>query len=100
MQRLDRLRERLAFPFLISSAYRCADRNEIVSTTGRDGPHTTGRAVDIFVMGESAYLVNKFAPHFGFTGIGMKQHGKDRFYHLDDLEATETRPRPWIWSYT
>ena len=40
---LDDLRERCGFPFRVTSGYRCPAHNQQVSTTGPDGPHTTGR---------------------------------------------------------
>lgn len=35
----------------------------------------------------------------GFTGIGIKQHGDNRFIHLDDLREPDHAPRPTIWTY-
>jgi hypothetical protein len=35
----------------------------------------------------------------GFSGIGVSQKGDSRFIHLDDLEDSNERPRPWVWSY-
>jgi hypothetical protein len=35
MQKLIALREHLAFPFIVSSAYRCPSHNEKVGATGR-----------------------------------------------------------------
>ena len=34
-----------------------------------------------------------------FTGIGVNQKGDSRFIHIDDIESTQKRPRPWVWSY-
>ena len=45
---LQKAREALG-PLTITSAYRCADHNSKVSSTGLSGPHTTGYAVDIHV---------------------------------------------------
>ena len=42
-------------PLQITSAYRCPDHNDKVSSTGPSGPHTTGYAVDIHVS-NSHYL--------------------------------------------
>lgn len=101
MDKLQRLRTALGFPFPVTSGYRAPEYNAKVSTTGLDGPHTTGRAVDLRLQGEEALRVIARAGAFGFTGIGVKQHGAlaGRFVHLDDLWATSRRPRPWIWSY-
>jgi zinc D-Ala-D-Ala carboxypeptidase len=97
MQKLIALREYLNFPLPVTSAYRCAKHNQVVSSTGVNGPHTTGRAVDIAISGEKAFVLMTAAKQFGFTGIGMKQHGPhgSRYVHLDDL----TIARPMVWTY-
>lgn len=97
---LDGLREALGFPLIITSGYRCPTHNERVSTTGRNGPHTTGKAADIKVHGKQAHELVQFAMQYGFTGIGVKQRGdwSRRFIHLDILESPD-RFRPTIWSY-
>ena len=99
--RLERLRERCAFPFIITSGARCAVYNALVSGTGDDGPHTTGQAFDVGVAGEHALRLVDRAREEGFTGVGVKQHGPHgkRFIHLDDLPNADGQPRPWIWSY-
>jgi uncharacterized protein YcbK (DUF882 family) len=98
VQRLERVRVRCGFPFIITSAYRCPDYNDRVSSTGREGPHTKA-AFDIAVIGNRALEVIRIALEEGFTGIGVKQHGQGRFIHLDALPAGYGQPRPWIWSY-
>lgn len=98
MEALQTLRTALGFPFIVSSGFRSPEYNNRVSSTGLDGPHTTGKAVDIRVYGERAYRLVAAAPQYGFSGIGVSQKGNhaSRFIHLDrglpDL-------RPWIWSY-
>ena len=102
LDRLQRLRVVLNFPFTISSAYRTPTYNAQVSNTGLKGPHTTGRAVDLLVHGDKALSLVAAAPSFGFTGVGVKQSGpiSGRFIHLDDLLPLEANdPRPWLWSY-
>lgn len=98
MSKLVALRTYLDFPFPVSSAFRCPEHNQRVSSTGANGPHTTGRAIDIAVRGEQAYEIVSQAARFGFTGIGVAQKGGGRFIHLDDLEYPDA-PRPWVWSY-
>lgn len=98
---LQILRMRLKKPLSISSGYRCPDHNARISSTGRDGPHTTGRAADIRCAGAFAHAVLVEACMSGyFPGIGVNQKGphEQRFIHLDHLEKEEG-PRPWIWSY-
>lgn len=97
MARLDALRHALQHPLIVSSGYRCPTHNTRVSTTGPDGPHTTGRAVDLAVYGSLAVRVLDVALRLGFTGIGVQQKGHypSRFIHLDDLPREPT----WVWSY-
>ena len=101
MRKLITLREAASFAFPLTSAYRCPIHNHSVSVTGMDGPHTTGRAVDINVYGGQAYWLISNAGRFGMSGIGVKQTGDyaRRIIHLDDLENERRQPRPWVWSY-
>jgi len=98
---LDQLRERLKFPMIITSGYRCPAYNDVVSTTGPHGPHTTGRAADVAISGEKAFrLVQQCTLGGWMTGIGINQKGphEKRFIHLDDLGAPD-HPRPRVWTY-
>jgi zinc D-Ala-D-Ala carboxypeptidase len=96
---LDDLRHHLGFALPISSGYRCPDHNARVSSTGRTGPHTTGRAADIAVSHARAYEVLQAAMMLKFSGIGVNQKGGSRFIHLDSLPNAAGQPRPTIWSY-
>lgn len=96
---LDELRHRLGFSLPITSGFRCPDHNARVSSTGRTGPHTTGRAADLGVDRARAYEVLQTALLMKFTGIGVKQHGASRFIHLDNLPNGQGQPRPTVWSY-
>lgn len=98
--RLNVLRETCGFPLPITSGYRTPEENMRISTTGANGPHTTGRAVDIGISGENVHKLIVLALDAGFTGIGLKQHGplSGRYVHLDDLTGPDY-PRPRIWTY-
>lgn len=100
MDRLQVLRDLLGFPLPVTSGYRTPDYNAQASTTGRTGPHTTGRAADITIYGEHGFMLLTRIKMLGFTGIGSKQHGPHalRFIHLDDLPDGDC-PRPTIWTY-
>ena len=98
MQRVESLREKVGFPFIISSAYRCPD-HPIEARKNAPGAHASGRAVDIAVSHKNAYRLLQGALEAGFTGIGVSQKGGVRFIHLDDLPDSEGRPRPHVWSY-
>ncbi len=102
LRKLDDHRSRVDFPFVVTSGYRCPDHNEAVSNTGRSGPHTTGRAVDLALFGRRAFGVMRHATLGGwYSGIGLNQRGphNKRFIHLDDLEPEDSRFRPTVWTY-
>ena len=96
METLVSMRKNAGFSFPITSAYRCPDYNAQVSGTGRDGPHTTGKAVDIQVSGDLASEVIELAMIYEFPGLGVSQKGKhgSRFIHIDSARA-----KRWVWSY-
>lgn len=85
----------------VTSGYRSPEYNAKVSSTGADGPHTTGLAVDLQCSGQLAYLVVKCAIALKFSGIGVSQKGphEKRFIHLDLLPHGPNSPRPWLWTY-
>lgn len=99
--KIQDLRDRCNFPFRITSGYRCEDHPAEAkrAAEGKIGPHTTGRACDVAVIGHDAYTLIKHATNMGFTGIGVQQRGDKRFIHLDDLAEADGFPRPWVWSY-
>lgn len=96
MLKLVALRDLLGFALPINSAYRCPAHNQKVSTTGGDGPHTTGMAVDIRASYQTARQIFNTAAQMGFLGIGLKQHGPiaGRMIHLDMVPGPER-----IWTY-
>lgn len=96
MSRVVAMREAVGFPFPVTSGYRCPDHNDNVSSTGRTGPHTTGKALDIGVDRQTAYKLMKAAFERGFTGIGVNQKGGARFIHIDSIDEGL---RPTVWSY-
>jgi len=99
MDRLQALRNAYGRPMVITSGYRTPDENARISSTGQDGPHTTGRAVDIAVAGADAHDLLRLALVYEFKGVGVHQKGGGRFLHLDDLTETDGFPRPRVWSY-
>jgi uncharacterized protein YcbK (DUF882 family) len=91
---LDSVRHEFGRPMIVTSGYRCPEHNQKVSSTGPNGPHTTGKAVDIGVSGKDAYDLVLLAMQMGVKGIGINQKGASRFIHLD-----MSRPTNMIWSY-
>lgn len=98
MLKIEALRHDLGIPFTVTSAYRCPE-HPIEAAKKSPGAHASGRAIDIACQGDKAYEILEGALRMGLTGIGVNQKGASRFIHLDDLEAEEGRPRPWVWSY-
>lgn len=96
LHRFNLLRAYLGFALPMTSGYRCPAYNKL---KGYTQTHATGHAGDIACSHKKAFKLIEAAPMFGFTGIGVRQKGKTRFIHLDDLEELPTRPRPHLWSY-
>ncbi len=98
---LQRIRDKFGKAMPITSGYRCPMHNASVSSTGLRGPHVTGKAADIAVMGEDALKVLRIALEDpAITGVGIAQRGAPatRFLHLDALDPGNY-PRPTVWSY-
>ncbi len=97
LERIDELRHRCGFPFVITSGYRTPEYNMKVSNSGAKGPHTTGKAADIEAkIGREKYIILKHAMTLGFTGIGIAR----TYIHLDTLGGAESsQSRPWVWTY-
>lgn len=97
LAKLETIRALVKRPLIISSAYRCAQHNAAISTTGASGPHTTGLAVDILASGALAADVVYSALLLGAMGIGVHQKGPiaQRFVHVDWCE----RAARVLWSY-
>ena len=97
---LNELRSRCGFPLIVSSGYRSPEYNSKVSSSGSDGAHTTGKAADLLVSHDKAFIVLREAFAMGvFTGIGINQKGNQRFIHLDICDISDGLPRIAIWTY-
>lgn len=91
LKKLDVLRHTMGFPIHVTSGYRCPDYNEQVSSTGRTGPHTSGKAADLALSYSGARKALTTISEL-FDGVGLNQKGESRFVHVDTLE-------PRIWTY-
>tara|TARA_A100000171_G_scaffold43631_1_gene45804 strand:+ start:897 stop:1172 length:276 start_codon:yes stop_codon:yes gene_type:complete len=82
-------------PLQITSAYRCPEHNNNVSSTGETGPHTTSKAVDIHVSNSQhrKKLIDYFANKVSGLGIAKT------FIHIDILTSDEVAHRPNCWLY-
>lgn len=98
MDKLQALRTEYGKPMVITSGYRSpehpAERDKPIK-----GAHTMGKACDVFVSGEDAWLLVVLAHKHGFTGCGVKQKGSSRFIHLDTATIADGLPRPAFYSY-
>ncbi len=107
LDRLERVRYRCGFPFVITSAYRCPEWDAEVAGLKQPfarAPHPSGKAADVLCFGHGAVLIEVNARAEGMTGIGWLQrqdvpHG-GRYVHMDDMPAGDPEiPRPWLWTY-
>jgi len=82
-------------PLQITSAYRCPEHNNNVSSTGLSGPHTTGKSVDIHISNSQhrKKLIDYFTSKV--TGLGIAKS----FIHIDILTSDEVPHRPNCWIY-
>jgi uncharacterized protein YcbK (DUF882 family) len=95
MDLLQEAREVLG-PLRITSAFRCSEHNSNVSKTGPNGPHTTGKAIDIATNNSQhrKELITYFAPKVQGLGIAKS------FIHIDLLYEEDGFPgRPNSWVY-
>ena len=82
-------------PITITSAYRCPEHNDKVSSTGLSGPHTTSKACDIHVSNSQhrKQLIDYFSNKV--TGLGIAK----TFIHIDIISPEELTHRPNCWLY-
>jgi|TARA_R100000781_G_scaffold92475_1_gene57341 uncharacterized protein YcbK (DUF882 family) len=97
---LQAFRNMLGKGVSINSGYRCPEHNNSVSSTGLDGPHTTGFAIDISTNGQTQYQLLKFAMSYNPQplGIGIAK----TFTHIDFCNADmndKFTVRPNVWRY-
>ena len=95
MRTLDRIRDAVG-PLTVTSGYRCPKYNSRISSTGKDGPHTTGRAVDLRATGTLKYAILKASSEQGLTRFGIGRS----FIHIDNLGLSNDKfVDRVIWGY-
>ena len=76
---LNRIREALGLPMIVSSGYRCKKHNKKVGGK-KNSAHRRGTAADIKCTNSAIrYLIIKYALEVGFKRIGVSSD----FIHLD-----------------
>ena len=90
LRRLDVLRQRCGFPFIVVSGFRSV-LHTVETRKNAPGQHTKGIASDIRVRnGYERMMIVKNALAMGFTGVGVGRN----IVHLDDRTST-----PVMWVY-
>lgn len=90
LEKLDDLRHKCGFPFIITSGYRDPSHS-IEARKAKAGTHAQGIASDIRINnGNEAYDIIKNAQSMGFNGIGVAKS----FIHVDIRKGM-----PVVWSY-
>lgn len=119
MLKIVGVRKLCDFVIPVNSAIRCPEYNDQIYVnrghepgTHREGPHTTGQALDVGLFGAQAVefiiacykfdIISEGDRHLaGYGGLGIHQRGphKDRYVHIDMLKHRAQGPRPWVWTY-
>lgn len=90
LERLDELRRRCGFPFIITSGYRDPS-HPVEARKTAPGQHSKGVAADIAVKnGYQRRIIVEEALKMGFDGVGVAK----TFVHVDDRETL-----PVMWTY-
>ena len=93
---IDEIRHQCGFPFKVNSGFRCGPYNNSMAKTGLEGPHTTGRAIDIRAPGAGMrYIIMETAQQHGLQRFGIGPS----FIHLDNLHTMDRFPTG-IWPYS
>ena len=105
---LERIREKLGQPMIISSAFRCENhpitKAKIEKGAPNGGAHHLGMAVDAHSAGTAAMNIIALAlDEKTINGIGVSQKGpwNSRFVHIDcvPLDNSYGITRAALWSY-
>ena len=92
--KLDLLRARCGFPFVITSGYRSPD-HPLEARKEKPGTHAQGIAADIKVnTSQQRYTLVEEAIKMGFGGIGIHSV----FVHIDMRDAAGDKPAV-MWLY-
>lgn len=93
LEKLDQLRERVGYPIIITSGYRCPYYNKEVGGVS-NSQHVLGNAADCFCWYLSVEELANIAREIGFDGIG--KYYDSEFVHLD-CRSNGTEPNVYQW---
>ena len=96
LQMLDDARGIAGIPFIINSAYRTKERNELVGGV-RNSSHLIGKACDVKVgNGNERYIILNALIQAGFCRLGVAK----TFIHCDSdsIEQGGSKPKS-VWTY-
>ena len=83
-------------PLIVVSGFRCPAHNSNEASTGLEGPHTTGRALDLKAASSSArFAIMREAMNQGMTRFGVNRTS----LHIDDLGEAEGFAEDVLWHY-
>lgn len=96
---LEKLRAELRMPVLVTSGYRCVNRQSYLRWLGFEtakqvSAHELGKAVDIVVRGLSGVEIAQSADRVGFPSIGQAL----LWCHLDVRGLDDGKIRKWNYS--
>ena len=93
--KIDELRDRCGFPFVITSGYRSLAHPIERAKKTNTGTHAQGIAADIRVRdGVQRFKIVEEAIKMGFTGVGVATD----FVHVD-IRDLDTNESPVMWCY-
>lgn len=93
VHKLDKLRETLNFPLVITSGFRTRKHNQAIPDSVDGSAHTTGHAADIrAVDSKTKFLILEAAFRLGFRRVGVG----GSFIHIDD---DISKPQDVCWTY-
>lgn len=93
MDKLQKLRNLLGKPLLITSAYRSAAHNAAVKGA-KNSQHRLGKAFDVVMTNQDPAFFEEAAKSVGFTGFG--HYPKSNFMHIDTGKARRWNDGSWF----
>ena len=93
MDKLQKLRNVLGKPIIITSAYRSVAHNKAVGGAARS-QHLLGKAFDVVMTNQDPATFEELARAVGFTGFG--HYPKSNFMHIDTGPARRWNDGSWF----